>query len=151
MTPIDRSGSAVWSGGLKTGRGSISAQSGALKDAPYGFGSRTESQPGTNPEELIGAAHAACFTMQTAALLEREGKVAERLETRATVTLDRDETGFFIPRVKLVLTGRVPGADDATFQRIATKAKETCPVSRLLKAQVSLEAKLEGGRVAGVT
>jgi len=139
---IDRSGSASWSGGLKTGRGAISTQSGALSSLPYGFASRFEDQPGTNPEELIGAAHAACFTMQLAALLEQEGHPAERLETKAVVRLEKDATGFMIPSVKLALTGKVPGTDAATFQRIAAKAKEVCPVSRLLKANITLEAKL---------
>ncbi len=140
--PIDRSGSATWSGGLKTGRGTLSTQSGALSSLPYGFASRFEGQPGTNPEELIGAAHAGCFTMQLSALLEQAGLTAEKLETKAVVRLEKDATGFVIPSVKLSLTGQVPGADAATFQRIATKAKEVCPVSRLLKAEVSLEARL---------
>jgi osmotically inducible protein OsmC len=140
---IDRTGSATWSGGLKSGRGALSTQSGVLAGTPYGFGSRFEGQAGTNPEELIGAAHAGCFTMQLAALLEKEGHPAERLDTTATVTLDKDATGFVISAVRLVLTGKVPGADDATFQRIAAKAKEVCPVSRLLNAKVVLEARLE--------
>jgi osmotically inducible protein OsmC len=143
---INRSASATWSGGLKTGRGSLSTQSGVLSNSPYGFGSRFESGPGTNPEELIGAAHAGCFTMQLAALLELERHPAERLETRASVSFEKDATGFVISEVKLALTGSVPGMDEATFQRIATKAKEICPVSRLLKARVSLDSKLEGAR-----
>jgi lipoyl-dependent peroxiredoxin len=142
MPSIDRTGSAVWSGGLKTGRGTISTQSGALAEKPYGFASRFEGQPGTNPEELIGAAHAGCFTMQLAALLEQAGHPAEKLETKAVVRLEKDATGFMIPSIQLTLTGKVPGADDATFQRIAAKAKEVCPVSRLFKAEISLEAKL---------
>jgi osmotically inducible protein OsmC len=140
--PIDRSGSAIWSGGLKTGSGTLSTQSGALAALPYGFASRFEDKPGTNPEELIGAAHAGCFTMQLSALLEKEGLTAERLETRASVRLERDATGFVIPAIRLSLTGRVPGADEATFQRIAAEAKRVCPVSRLLKAEITLEAKL---------
>jgi lipoyl-dependent peroxiredoxin len=139
---IDRTGSATWSGGLKSGRGALSTQSGVLAATPYGFGSRFEGQAGTNPEELIGAAHAGCFTMQLAALLEKEGHPAERLDTTATVSLEKDATGFVISAVKLALTGKVPGADDATFQRIATQAKEICPVSRLLKAKVELAARL---------
>ena len=139
---IDRSATAVWSGGLKSGRGALSTQSGALSSLPYGFASRFEGQPGTNPEELIGAAHAGCFTMQLSALLEKAGHPAEKLETKAIVSLEKDATGFAIPRVKLTLSGKVPGVDDATFQRIANEAKTTCPVSRLLKADVTLEAKL---------
>ena len=139
---IDRSATAVWSGGLKSGRGALSTQSGALSSLPYGFASRFEGQPGTNPEELIGAAHAGCFTMQVSALLEKAGHPAEKLETKAVVRLEKDATGFVISSVKLTLTGKVPGADAATFERIANEAKTTCPVSRLLKANVTLEAKL---------
>ena len=106
---IDRSASAQWSGGLKTGRGSLTTQSGVLSAAPYGFSSRFEGQPGTNPEELIGAAHAGCFTMQLSALLEKAGLTAEQLETKAVVSLERDATGFSIPRIKLTLVGKVPG------------------------------------------
>jgi len=139
---IDRSASAQWSGGLKTGRGSLTTQSGVLSAAPYGFSSRFEGQPGTNPEELIGAAHAGCFTMQLSALLEKAGLTAERLETKAVVSLEKDATGFAIPRIKLTLTGKVPGASDEAFQKIAAEAKAICPVSRLLKAEISLEARL---------
>lgn len=139
---IDRSATAVWSGGLKSGRGALSTQSGALSSLPYGFSSRFEGAPGTNPEELIGAAHAGCFTMQLSALLEKAGHPAEKLETKAVVSLEKDATGFVIPSVKLSLTGKVPGADAATFERIANEAKTSCPVSRLLKANVTLDAKL---------
>jgi osmotically inducible protein OsmC len=139
---IDRSASALWSGGLKTGRGSLTTQSGVLSAAPYGFSSRFEGQPGTNPEELIGAAHAGCFTMQLSALLEKAGLTAERLETKAVVSLERDATGFSIPRIKLTLTGKVPGTSNEAFQKIAAEAKAICPVSRLLKAEISLDARL---------
>ena len=139
---IDRSATAVWSGGLKSGRGALSTQSGALSSLPYGFSSRFEGGPGTNPEELIGAAHAGCFTMQLSALLEKAGHPAEKLETKAVVSLEKDATGFMIPSVKLTLNGKVPGVDDATFQRIANEAKTVCPVSRLLKANITLDAKL---------
>ena len=145
---INRTASATWSGGLKTGRGSLSTQSGVLSNSPYGFGSRFESGPGTNPEELIGAAHAGCFTMQLAALLELERHPAERLETKATVSLDKDATGFAIGEVKLALTGQVPGVDDATFQRIAAKAKEVCPVSRPLKKESQALARTKGRQTA---
>jgi lipoyl-dependent peroxiredoxin len=139
---IDRSATAVWSGGLKTGRGALSTQSGALSSLPYGFASRFEGQPGTNPEELIGAAHAGCFTMQLSAMLEKAGHPAEKLETKAIVRLESEGTGFAISYVKLTLNGKVPGMDATTFQRIANEAKTSCPVSKLLKADISLEAKL---------
>ena len=139
---IDRNASAQWSGGLKTGRGLLTTQSGVLSDAPYGFSSRFEGQPGTNPEELIGAAHAGCFTMQLSALLEKAGLTAERLETKAVVSLERDATGVTIPRIKLTLIGRVPGTSNEAFQKIAAEAKTVCPVSRLLKAEISLDARL---------
>ena len=142
MPAIDRTGSAVWSGGLKTGRGAISTESGALSSQPYGFSSRFEGERGTNPEELLGAAHAGCFTMQLAALLEQAGHPAEKLETRAVVRLEKDATGFMIPSVALTLTGRVPTADAETFARIAGKAKEVCPVSRLFRAEITLDARL---------
>ena len=139
---IDRSASAQWSGGLKTGRGSLTTQSGVLFVALYGFSSRFEGQPGTNPEELIGAAHAGCFTMQLSALLEKAGLTAERLDTTAVVSLEKDATGFAIPRIKLTLIGRVPGTSNEAFQKIAAEAKAVCPVSRLLKAEITLEARL---------
>src|SRR5262245_34738355 len=139
---IDRSASAQWSGGLKTGRGSLTTQSGVLSATPYGFSSRFENQPGTNPEELIGAAHAGCFTMQLAALLEKAGLSVERLETKAVVGLERDETGVSIPRIKLTLIGKVPGTSNEAFQKIAAEAKAICPVSKLLKAEITLEARM---------
>jgi osmotically inducible protein OsmC len=137
-----KKGSAVWKGSLKEGGGTVSTETGVLKNAPYGFKARFEDGPGTNPEELIGAAHAGCFTMQLSALLEKAGLTAERLETKAVVSLEKDATGFAIPRIKLTLTGKVPGASDEAFQKIAAEAKAICPVSRLLKAEISLEARL---------
>lgn len=139
---INRTGSAVWSGGLKDGRGAISTQSGALKDHPYGYASRFEGVPGTNPEELIGAAHAGCFTMALSLMLGEAGLKADSLETTAVVTLEQGEGGFSIPAVKLTLKARIPGTDDATFQSIAAKAKAGCPVSKLLRAEISLDATL---------
>ncbi|HEX5009290.1 MAG TPA: OsmC family protein [Planctomycetota bacterium] len=139
---IDRSASAQWSGGLKTGRGTLTTQSGVLSAAPYGFSSRFESQPGTNPEELLGAAHAGCYTMQLSALLEKAGLTAQRLDTTAVVSLEKDATGFSIPRIKLTLIGHVPGTSNEAFQKIAAEAKAICPVSRLLKAEISLDARL---------
>jgi lipoyl-dependent peroxiredoxin len=135
-------GSAVWQGGIKDGKGAISTRSGALKDYPYGFSSRFEGKPGTNPEELIGAAHAGCFTMALSLILGEAGLVADHLETSADVTLVKDGEGFSITRVDLTLRGKVPGADQAKFLELANKAKQGCPVSKLLKAEITLDAAL---------
>ena len=137
-------GTAVWSGGLKDGKGAISTKSGALKDYPYGFASRFEGKPGTNPEELIGAAHAGCFTMALSLILSEAGLTAEKMETQADVTLVKQDDGFAITKVHLTLKAKIPGADDAKFQDLAAKAKAGCPVSKLLKANITMDAKLEG-------
>src|SRR6267154_2155335 len=137
-------GTAQWRGGLKDGKGAISTKSGALKDYPYGFASRFEGKPGTNPEELIGAAHAGCFTMALSLILGEAGLTAERMETKADVTLEKLPDGYAITAVHLTLTARVPGADQTRFQDLAAKAKAGCPVSKLLKAEITLEATLEG-------
>jgi osmotically inducible protein OsmC len=140
---MKKSASAVWTGGIKDGQGAISTQTGVLRDAPYGFKSRFEDGPGTNPEELIGAAHAGCFTMALSMMLGQENLVPDRLETRAEVTLDKMGEGFEITAIDLTVDGRVPGTDQATFERIATMAKENCPVSKLFKgAKISLKATL---------
>ena len=139
---IQRSGSAQWRGGLKDGRGAISTQSGALKEYPYGFASRFEGVAGTNPEELIGAAHAGCFTMALSLALNKAGFTAESLETKALVTLEQDATGFVISAVALTLEAVVPGLADAQFQEIAADAKANCPVSRVLDTEISLQATL---------
>jgi osmotically inducible protein OsmC len=139
---MKNSGSAVWSGGLKDGKGSISTQSGALKEYPYGFASRFEGKPGTNPEELIGAAHAGCFTMALSNILGEAGLTAERMDTKADVTLEKQEAGFAITAVHLTLRAKIPGADNAKFQELAAKAKAGCPVSKLLKANITLDAAL---------
>lgn len=135
-------GSAVWSGGIKDGKGAISTQSGAMKDYPYGFASRFEGKPGTNPEELIGAAHAGCFTMALSLILGEAGYTAEKMETRADVTLDKVDDGFAITAVHLTLQAKIPGADNAKFQELAGKAKAGCPVSKLLNTNITLEATL---------
>ena len=135
-------GSAVWSGGIKDGKGAISTKSGALKDYPYGFASRFEGKPGTNPEELIGAAHAGCFTMALSLILGEAKLTAEHMETKADVTLEKQSDGFAITAVHLVLKAKVPGADDAKFQELANKAKAGCPVSKLLNAKITLDAAL---------
>ena len=135
-------GSAAWSGGIKDGKGAISTHSGALKDYPYGFASRFEGKPGTNPEELIGAAHAGCFTMALSLILGEAKLTAEHMETRAEVTLDKDGDGFSITAVHLTLQAKIPGADQATFEQLTAKAKAGCPVSKLLNAAITLEATL---------
>lgn len=139
---INRSGSAVWSGGLKDGKGAISTQSGALDAHPYGFAMRFEGVPGTNPEELIAAAHASCFTMALSLILGEAGLTAEKMETNAVVTLEQKDDGFAITASKLTLKATIPGADDGRFQELAAKAKANCPVSKLLNADISLDAEL---------
>jgi lipoyl-dependent peroxiredoxin len=135
-------GSAAWSGGIKDGKGAISTKSGALSDYPYGFASRFEGKPGTNPEELIGAAHAGCFTMALSLILGEAKLTAEHMETKADVTLEKQSDGFAITAVHLILKAKVPGADDAKFQELAKKAKAGCPVSKLLNAKITLDAAL---------
>lgn len=137
------SGSAVWSGGIKDGKGTISTQSGALKEHPYGFSSRFEGKPGTNPEELIGAAHAGCFTMALSLILGEANLTATRMETRADVTLEKQGDGFAITAVHLTLKAAVPSATPEKFQELADKAKVNCPVSKLLSTQITLDATLE--------
>ncbi len=139
---IQRTGSAEWSGGIKDGKGSISTESGALKAYPYGFASRFQGLPGSNPEELLGAAHAACFTMALSLILGEAKLTAEKMNTSARVTLDQVDGGYAISAVHLTLTARVPGADQATFEALAAKAKAGCPVSKVLKADITLDATL---------
>jgi osmotically inducible protein OsmC len=139
---IKRKGSAVWQGGIKDGKGAISTESGALTSYPYGFASRFEGQRGSNPEELIAAAHASCFTMALSLILGEAKLTAERMETAAEVTLEQVEGGWAITAVHLNLTAKVPGADQAKFAELAGKAKAGCPVSKLLKAEITLDAKL---------
>lgn len=140
---MKRSGSAIWQGGLKDGKGSISTQSGALAEYPYGFAARFEGKPGTNPEELIGAAHAGCFTMALSLILGEAGLKADRMETSADVTLDKVDDGFAITSVHLTLKAKIPGADQAKFEELAGKAKAGCPVSKVLNAKITLDATLE--------
>ncbi|WP_315835439.1 OsmC family protein [Bradyrhizobium prioriisuperbiae] len=135
-------GSAVWRGGIKDGKGAISTKSGALNEYPYGFASRFEGKPGTNPEELIGAAHAGCFTMALSLILGEAKLTAEQMDTTAEVTLDKVDDGFAITAVHLTLKAKIPGVDDKTFQELAAKAKAGCPVSKLLKAEITLDASL---------
>ncbi|MEO5558315.1 MAG: OsmC family protein [Dokdonella sp.] len=139
---INKTGSASWQGGIKDGKGSISSESGALKAYPYGFASRFEGLPGTNPEELLGAAHAGCFTMALSLILGEANLVAEQMDTTARVSLEKLDDGYAITAVHLTLNAKVPGADDATFQALAAKAKAGCPVSKLFKTEITLEATL---------
>jgi lipoyl-dependent peroxiredoxin len=136
------SGSAKWQGGIRDGKGSISTRSGALNDYPYGFASRFEGKPGSNPEELIGAAHAACFTMALSLFLGEAHLTAEHMETKADVTLEKQGEGFAITSVHLALNAKVPGAENAKFQELADKAKSGCPISKLLNTRITLDARL---------
>lgn len=140
---MKRTGTAVWSGGLKDGNGKISTESGVLDNAQYGFHTRFELGAGTNPEELIGAAHAGCFTMALAAQLGEAGITAKSLMTTATVTLDKVEDGFSITEVHLNLVANIPGADQKAFEAAALKAKLGCPVSKLLNTHITLDARLD--------
>src|ERR1700716_1324092 len=135
-------GSAAWQGGIKDGKGAISTKSGALKDYPYGFSSRFEGKPGTNPEELIGAAHAGCFTIALSLTLGEAKLTAEQMDTKADVTLEKVADGFAITAVHLTLRAKIPGADRAKFEELAAKAKAGCPVSKLLNAKITLDASL---------
>jgi osmotically inducible protein OsmC len=139
---IKRRGWASWQGGIKDGKGTISTESGALNAYPYGFSSRFEGQRGSNPEELIAAAHASCFTMALSLILGEAKLTATQMDTSAEVTLNRLADGFAITAVHLVLKAKVPGADQATFSNLAAKAKAGCPVSKLLKAEITLDATL---------
>lgn len=140
---IKKTASAVWKGDLKTGNGEISTQSGALKSNPYGFNTRFEGQPGTNPEELIGAAHAGCFSMAFSMILGGENFTADEIKTAAEVTLDKEGEGFAITAIKLTMSAKIPNIDQAKFEELANKAKEGCPVSKVLNADITLEATLE--------
>ena len=139
---MKRSASAHWQGGLRDGKGSISTDSGVLADTQYSFGTRFENGKGTNPEELIAAAHAGCFTMALSAQLEGVGVRAESLDTKATVTLEKDSAGFAITAVHLDVTAKIPGGDPKVFENAAASAKAGCPVSRVLNAKITMEAKL---------
>ena len=139
---IKRTGSAAWQGGIKDGKGAISTQSGALTAYPYGFASRFEGTPGTNPEELIASAHAGCFTMALSLILGEAGLTAEEMNTTAEVTLESVDGGFAITQVHLVLKAKVPGASKDAFDKLVAAAKVGCPVSKLLKADITLDAEL---------
>ena len=139
---MKRTASAVWNGDLKQGKGTLSAPGGVLNKTPYSFSTRFENSPGTNPEELIAAAHAGCFTMALSAFLGRAGFTPKELSTRADLSLDQVNGNWTITSIHLDLTGSVPGIDAAKFEEIAKDAKANCPVSRVLKAEITLSAKL---------
>jgi osmotically inducible protein OsmC len=139
---INRHGTAQWQGGTRDGKGMISTESGALTSYPYGFAGRFEGQSGTNPEELIGAAHAGCFTMALSLILSQSRLTAEYMETTATVTLEQSDGGYSITGVHLRLKAKIPGVDNETFQKIAGMAKAGCPVSKLLRTEITLDALL---------
>lgn len=140
---IKKYGTAHWEGGIKDGKGLISTESGALKDQPYGFNTRFEDKAGSNPEELIGAAHAACFTMALSLILGEAGYTATGLDTKAVVSLEKQADGFAITTIQLTLEGSVPGIEQAEFVELAEKAKANCPVSKLFTANITLDASLK--------
>jgi osmotically inducible protein OsmC len=140
---MKRKASAVWEGGLKDGKGSISTDSGVLDNTQYSFSTRFEEGNGTNPEELIAAAHAGCFSMALSGQLGNAGLTAERINTSAAVTLEKTDAGFTVTTVHLEVTAKIPGATDEAFQTAAGNAKAGCPISRLLKAEITMKATLE--------
>jgi len=141
---MQRKASAIWKGGLKDGKGSVSSASGVLTNTPYSFTTRFENTPGTNPEELIAAAHAACFSMALSAQLGSANLTPSSIETSATLTMDKLDSGWTITAVHLDVVGRVPNSDAAAFQKAAENAKSGCPVSKVLKANITMNARLEG-------
>jgi osmotically inducible protein OsmC len=141
---MKRKGSAHWEGGIRDGRGTVSTDSGVLSEAQYSFSTRFEDGKGTNPEELIAAAHAGCFSMALSKQLEDAGMKAESIDTSAAVTLEKTDAGFTITKVHLDVTARIPGGDQSAFETATNNAKAGCPVSRLLNAEITMDAKLEG-------
>ena len=140
---MQRKASAVWKGGLKEGKGSISAPGGALNNTPYSFTSRFENGAGTNPEELIAAAHAGCFSMALSGQLGSANLTAESINTNVTLTMEKLDSGWTITASHIDVVGKVPGADAATFQKFAEAAEKGCPVSKVLNAKITMNAKLE--------
>lgn len=135
-------GSAVWSGGLKDGKGSVSMQSGALSEQPYGFNTRFEGKPGTNPEEQIGASLASCYAMAMSLFLGNDGFTADEIDAHADVLLEPEGDGFAIKTINLKVSAKVPGLDEAKFQEVAKNTKANCPISKLLNATINLDATL---------
>lgn len=140
---MKRTGSAIWQGDLKTGKGTVSSDSGVLSQTPYSFSTRFEQGKGTNPEELVAAAHAGCFSMALSAQLGEAGLTPEKLETTATVTFDKVEAGWTVTGVYLNVRGKVPKADEAAWTKATQAAKTGCPISRLLNTTITMDAKLE--------
>ncbi len=137
-----RKGSAVWNGSLKEGKGTISSESGVLSNTQYSFSTRFENGKGTNPEELIAAAHAGCFSMALSGQLGAAGITPQSIDTTASVTLEKLDSGFAVTKVHLDVTARIPGGDKAAFDTAAANAKTGCPISKLLKAEITMTAKL---------
>jgi osmotically inducible protein OsmC len=146
---MKRNASAVWQGGLKDGKGTISTDSGVLANTQYSFSTRFEDGAGTNPEELIAAAHAGCFSMALSGQLGAAGLTAESINTTASVSLEKTDAGFAITKIHLDVTAKVPGADQAAFEKATKNAKEGCPVSKVLNAEITMDAKLEAGVIPG--
>lgn len=140
---MERKANAVWRGGLKDGKGEFSAQSGVFSNTPYSFRTRFEDAPGTNPEELIAAAHAACFSMALSAQLGAANLSPESINTTANLKMEKQDAGWTITTVHLDVHARIPNADDAAFQKAAEAAKAGCPVSKVLKAQITMTARLD--------
>lgn len=141
---MKRKASAEWKGDLKSGKGTISTDSGVLRNTQYSYSTRFENGAGTNPEELIGAAHAGCFSMALSGQLGEAKLKADSIRTTASVTLDKTDAGFTVTAVHLDVTAKVPGASQEAFMKAANNAKSGCPISRLLKAEITMDAKLEG-------
>ena len=139
---MQRKGSATWKGDLKTGKGHVSTESGALKDNAYGFNTRFEGTPGTNPEELVGAAHASCYAMAMSLGLGEKDLKADEINATAAVTLSEVDGGFAVTKVHLDVSARIPGISEADFQNVAEATKKNCPISKLLTADITLDAKL---------
>jgi osmotically inducible protein OsmC len=140
---MQRTASAVWKGGLKDGKGTVSGPSGALNQTPYSFSTRFEDQPGTNPEELVAAAHAGCFSMALSGQLGAAGMTAESIHTKANLTMEKLEAGWTVTAIHLDVTAKIPGGDKAKFEQAASNAKNGCPISRLLNTKITMDAKLE--------
>ena len=140
---MDRNAKAQWKGDLRSGQGTVSTASGVVSNAPYSFRDRFEQGPGTNPEELLAAAHAGCFSMALSLMLQNEGLKADSIDTTCTVTLDKEGEGFAIKKSALKLVAKIPGASEDAFNRAAQNAKENCPVSKLFDTEITLDAKLE--------
>ncbi len=139
---MKRKASAVWNGNLKEGRGTLTTGSGVISSIPYSFRTRFEEEPGTNPEELIGTAHAGCFSMALSMILGIAGMHPEKIETDATITMERQGEGFVVTASHLDVRATIPGADEAAFQEAAETARTSCPISKLMNAKVTIDARL---------